>query len=109
MANRELNKEVLDSFIENFTEDLQKVYGENCSIENVVYHLIDRGVAATKNVRDYAIVHDFQEYKNKKGGSTIDFLISNEDKYQLSDRQIHTVIKKHTLKYCCGKYITNLP
>lgn len=107
MANREINKEVVESFIKNFSEDLIKKYGDNASLENVLYHLVDRCVIPSSRVRDFAIVHDFQ--KERGTMSTINWTMSNEVKYNLESRQIHRVIKKHTLRYCCGKYVTNLP
>lgn len=107
MANRDINKEVVESFIKNFSKELIKSYGENASLEDILYHLVDRGVIPTQRARDYAIVHDFMEAKGTM--STIDWVMSNETKYDLKDRQIHTVIKKHTLRYCCGKYVTSLP
>lgn len=107
MANGEIGKKVVESFIKNFLKDLQKKYGENASIEKVLYHLVDRGIIPTQRARDFAIVHDFQE--KSPSMSTINWVMENETKYQLKDRQIHNVIKKHTLRYCCGKYVTNLP
>ena len=107
MANKEINKEVVESFIKNFSKDLIKSYGENASLENVLYHLVDRGVIPTQRARDFAIVHDFQERDTSM--STINWVMANENKYELKDRQIHNVIKQYTLRYCCGKYVTNLP
>lgn len=106
MANKEIKREVVESFIKNFTKDLQKKYGDNTSLENVLYHLVDRGIAPTQRVRDFAIVHDFQE--RDQTISTINWTMLNEVKYNLESRQIHRVIKKHTLKYCCGKYVKNI-
>lgn len=106
MSNGSIKKEVVKSFIKNFIADLQKKYGENSSLENVLYHLVDRGVIPSSRARDFAIVHDFQD--KDMGMSTIDWVIENEIKYNLKDRQIHTVIKKHTLRYCCGNYVEDL-
>ncbi len=104
MANGEINKEVVESFIKNFSEDLIKKYGENASLEKVLYHLVDRGIIPTQRARDFAIVHDFQEVRGTM--STIDWVMSNEVKYNLKDRQIHNVIKTYTPRYCRGKYVT---
>ncbi len=109
MANKQMNKEVIDSFIKNFTRDLIRKYGENATLEEMVYHLIDKGIAPTERVRNYSIVHDFQEnLHSTQTISTIDWLIRNEVKYQLASRQMHTVIKKYTLKYCCRKHAVNI-
>jgi len=105
MANGEIKKEVVESFVKNFKTDLQKKYGENTSIEKVLYHLVDRGVIPSGRVRDFAIVHDFQQKQSTI--STMNWTMSNEVKYNLESRQIQRVIKKHTLRYCCGKYVSN--
>jgi len=104
MANKKLNREVIDSFIKNFTKDLIKRYGENASLENTIYHLIDKGIAPTSRVRDFAIVHDYQEYKANSTGSTWDFLMDGEEKYDLTGKKIKSKINDHTLRYCCVKH-----
>jgi len=106
MANKEIKREVVESFIKNFTKDLQKKYGENTSLENVLYHLVDRGIAPTQRVRDFAIVHDFQE--RDQTISTINWTMLNEVKYDLESRQIHNVIKQYTSRYCRSKYVKNI-
>jgi len=104
MANKKLNKEVIDSFITNFTLDLEKRYGKNANIKEILYHFIDKGIAPTSRVRDFAIVHDYLEYKARSTGSTWDFLMNGEDIYELSGRKIKSKINDHTLRYCCVKH-----
>jgi len=109
MANRRLSKEVLDSFLDNFTKDLKKSYGENITLDNVIYHLIDKGIAPTQRVRDYAIIHDFLDYKQTNTTITMkQWACMNEDIYTLDERKIRQKIKDHTLKYTCTKHVKNL-
>lgn len=90
-----LNKELVIDFTEHFSEDIRKKFGDNASVENVVYHMVEKGICTKIKVRNYVLVNDFYKYMSDHEGTVINFCIENEDRYNLTSEGIKSMIYKY--------------
>lgn len=90
-----LDKDIAENFASHFSEDIKNKFGENASVENIIYHIIDKGVATKVKVRNYVMVNDYYKYMSEHNGTMTDFCISIEDKYNMSCEVIKTMIYRY--------------
>ena len=100
-----IKKEVAQEFVKHFVADIQKKYGDNASLEDILYHFIERGVAPCNRITAYTIIKEHQHWKHECNGTTNDFVFENEQKYELKERQIKNIIYKHTYTYLIEKHV----
>ena len=105
MANKPINKRVLNRFNDQIIQDFKNVVDENASLENLCYYLIKRGIIPTERARNYAIVRDYQKYVLDTSGTKTDFCAVSNLEYILSEKQIQNIISKYLPKIFLEKHI----
>ena len=105
MANKPINKRVLNRFNDQIIQDFKNVFDENASLENLCYYLIKRGIIPTERARNYAIVRDYQKYVLDTSGTKTDFCAVSNLEYNLSEKQIQNIISKYLPKFFLEKHI----
>ena len=105
MANKPINKRVLNRFNDQIIQDFKNVFDENASLENLCYYLIKRGIIPTERARNYAIVRDYQKYVLDTSGTKTDCCAVSNLEYNLSEKQIQNIISKYLPKFFLEKHI----
>lgn len=90
--NRKVDKEIVNQF----TARLKKKYD---TIDEIIYHLIDRSVITEKRLRDYMIVKDFYEYKANNDVTHTTIFAKLSIKYSMSHRRVKDAVYNYTSEF----------
>ena len=89
---------IVKEFQDIIDEESSKRWGEEYTVKDVVYHLIENGIIAPKTLRNYMMFKDFDEYivlnKGRIGNTLIDISI----KHNISEKQCRNIIYKQRYK-----------
>lgn len=97
MGKRNNLKDVL-RFTEVLSKELALRFGENPSIKDMIYHLSSNGTIRPVALRNYLIIQDFyKKLKENKGHMNHTFMDMSIE-YNLSERQIQTIIYEYQKK-----------
>ena len=98
MTNRANPKELVFKFLETAEKELVSRFTDDAPIKDVLYHFVERGIIEPKRLRNYLITTDFERIlKQNKGHATHTFM-DLSIMYDLSERQIQSIVYKQRYK-----------
>jgi|TARA_B110000259_G_C13645209_1_gene253972 hypothetical protein len=97
MGKRNNLKNVL-RFTEILSKELQLRFGENPSIKDMLYHLSENGTIRPVALRNYLIIQDFYAKLKINNGHMNHTFMDMSIEYELSERQIQTIIYEYQKK-----------
>tara|TARA_R110002012_G_scaffold77863_4_gene198591 strand:- start:5890 stop:6210 length:321 start_codon:yes stop_codon:yes gene_type:complete len=90
---------VVQEFCTNMTHEIASRFGENASIKDIMYHLTERGIAKPIEVRNYQMLKDFDRLIVLNGGKCMDAFSNLSIKYEITERQVQTIIYSNRSKF----------
>lgn len=86
-------KQLIKNFSKILSEELDKRLGNNYNVEQVIYHLCERGIISEKTIRDRMIVYEYPiKLSTAKFGNT-EVCKEISYKYEISERRFYQIIK----------------
>lgn len=98
MAKKNNIKDVL-RFAEIVSEELELKYGSYPTIKDLITHLSVKGIIRPIVIRNYMIVVDFYKQLKKNDGHMTHTFIDISIQYEMSERQIQTIIYDYQKKF----------
>tara|TARA_R110002072_G_scaffold32190_2_gene98540 strand:+ start:548 stop:892 length:345 start_codon:yes stop_codon:yes gene_type:complete len=99
MAERQNSKEVVYEYLELIEQEVTIRIGKEATIKDTILHLIERGLIQPKKIRNYMIIHDFDNLLVSNEGNRTHTFMDLSIKYHLTERQAQTVVYKERVKY----------
>ena len=99
--------EFVVDFIEIIWVEIQVRFGEFATPKDVVYHLTEKGLCEPTRVRNYLIIHDFDSLLKENKGHVTHTFIDLAIKYELTERQIQSIVYKYRPKFTKNETILN--
>ena len=93
------NINLIIDFIEIMWIEVQTRFGEYATPKDVVYHLTERGLCEPTRIRNYLIIHDFDILLKQNKGHITHTFMDLAIKYEMSDRQIQSIVYKYRSKF----------
>ena len=90
--------ECVHEFIEVIWTEVQTRFGEFATPKDVVYHLVEKGIAEPTRVRNYLILYDFDKILKENKGHVTHTFMDLSIKYELGDRQVQGIVYKYREK-----------
>ena len=95
MAN---HKEKVDEFLDIVWKESAARWGEDFTVKDLVYHLIENGIIPPKSLRNYMMFRDFDKFivanKGHIGNTFIDISI----RHHITEKQCRNIIYKQRYK-----------
>jgi hypothetical protein len=89
----------VENFIEIVWNEIQTRFGEYATPKDIVYHLLERGIAEPIRVRNYLIIKEFDRLLVENEGHVTHTFMDLSIIYDLSDRQVQGVVYKYRNKF----------
>jgi hypothetical protein len=89
----------VEDFIETIWNEIQTRFGEYATPKDIVYHLIERGIAEPTRVRNYLIIKEFDRLLVENEGHVTHTFMDLSIIYDLSDRQVQGIVYKYRNKF----------
>lgn len=99
MAN---SKEIVDEFLDIIWAESEKRWGEDFTVKDLVYHLIENGIIPPKTLRNYMMFKDFDHFIVKNKGHIGNTFIDISIRHYITEKQCRNIIYKQ--KYKTDKY-----
>jgi|TARA_R110002074_G_scaffold1973_3_gene11885 hypothetical protein len=96
MAN---SNEVVSEFLDIVWEESKKRWGENLTIKDLVYHLVENGIIHPKTLRNYMMFKDFDKFLVPNEGHIGNTFIDLSIKHDLTEKQCRNIIYKQRYKF----------
>lgn len=92
------NLEDVIRFCDILAKELLLKYGEDYTIKDLIFHLSQNGTIKPVTLRNYLIIKDFYTKLKENGGHMNHTFIDMSIEYNLSERQIQTIIYEYQKK-----------
>ena len=89
---------IVKEFQDIINEESSKRWGDEYTVKDVVYHLIENGIISPKTLRNYMMFKDFDEYIVLNKGHIGNTLIDISIKHNISEKQCRNIIYKQRYK-----------
>lgn len=89
----------INEFVEIIWSEVQTRFGEFATPKDVIYHLVERGIAEPTRLRNYLIIKEFDKLLIQNNGHVTHTFMDLSIKYELSDRQVQGVVYKYRKKF----------
>tara|TARA_R110002020_G_scaffold285048_1_gene500608 strand:+ start:266 stop:607 length:342 start_codon:yes stop_codon:yes gene_type:complete len=86
-------------FAEILSEELHQRYGNYPTLKDVIFHLSQKGLIQPVTLRNYMIVIDFYKQLRLNEGHMTHTFMDISIEYDLSERQIQTIIYEYQKKF----------
>ncbi len=90
--------EIIDEFLDLVRDQSIIRWGEDFTVKDLVYHLIENGIIAPKSLRNYMMFRDFDIYITKNEGNIGNTIMDVAIRHDLSERQCRNIIYKQRYK-----------
>jgi hypothetical protein len=97
MGKRNNLKNVL-RFCDVLTEEIHLRYGDNPTVKDILFHLSSNGTIKPVTLRNYLIIQDFYKKLKINNGHMNHTFMDISIEYNLSERQIQTIIYEYQKK-----------
>ena len=99
MPKRKGNKpQIIYEYIEVLAVELNKRFGDQANTKDILGHLVERGMVEKKRLRNYMIIHDFDNLLvSNKGNRTATFM-DLSIKYDICESKVQNVVYKDRKK-----------
>lgn len=95
MAN---SREVIEEFRDLIWHESTVRWGEDFTIKDVVYHLIENGIIPPKTLRNYMLFVDFDKFLKENRGHIGHTFMDLSIKHNLTEKQCRNIIYKQRYK-----------
>jgi predicted transcriptional regulator len=102
---RQNKKEVVAEYLEIAEEEILKRWHEP-TIQDMLRHLIEKGIVDPKRLRNYMIIYDFDCLLKFNEGNRTHTFMDLSIKYDISERQVQSVVYKERKKEMTTMNIT---
>tara|TARA_R100001530_G_scaffold45609_1_gene34370 strand:- start:1299 stop:1616 length:318 start_codon:yes stop_codon:yes gene_type:complete len=102
---RQNKKEVVAEYLEIAEEEILKRWHEP-TIQDMLRHLIEKGIVDPKRLRNYMIIYDFDCLLKFNEGNRTHTFMDLSIKYDISERQVQSVVYKERKKEMATMNIT---
>ena len=102
---RQNNIDVVRDFIDIAGISLEKKFGSHPTCKDIVRHFVEQGIIEPKRLRNFMIIADFDRLLSVNKGSRTHTWMDLSIKYNLSERQIQSIVYKQRYK---NKKISNI-
>jgi len=85
-------------FCDILANDLLLKYGENFTVKDLIFHLSQNGTIKPVTLRNFLIINDFYVKLKQNDGHMNHTFIDISIEYNLSERQIQTIIYEYQKK-----------
>jgi hypothetical protein len=86
-------------FTEILSEELEHRFGAYPTLKDLLLHLSQNGIIKPITLRNYMIVQDFYSQLRKNKGHMMHTFMDMSIEYELSERQIQTIIYEYQKKF----------
>lgn len=93
------NLEEVQRFAQVLSEEIELRFGAYATSKDVLFHLSQYGLIRPITLRNYLIVVDFYKQLKKNEGHMTHTFMDISIEYNLSERQIQTIIYKYQKKF----------
>ena len=85
-------------FCEILTEEIHLRFGEYATVKDILFHLSSNGTIKPLTLRNYLIINDFYKKLKENDGHMNHTFMDMSIEYNLSERQIQTIIYEYQKK-----------
>jgi|TARA_R100000482_G_scaffold124933_2_gene80054 hypothetical protein len=96
MANKQ---EIVFEFRDILFEQLERRFGENFGLGDVIYQLCSQGLIPPKTLRNYMMIKDFDKFIVDNMGHVGNTFIDLSVKYEISEKQAKNIVYKQRNKF----------
>jgi len=89
---------IVKEFQDIINQESEKRWGEDYTVKDVVYHLVENGIISPKTLRNYMMFKDFDKYIVSNKGHIGNTLIDISIKHNISEKQCRNIIYKQRYK-----------
>ena len=95
MPNR---KEIVEEFLDIVRQESILRWGEDFTVKDLVYHLIENGIIAPKSLRNYMMFRDYDKFIVENEGHVGHTFMDISVRHDLTERQCRNIIYKQRYK-----------
>ena len=95
MAN---SKKIIDEFLDVMWKESVTRWGEEFTVKDLVYHLIERGIIPPKTLRNYMMFRDFDKFLIENQGHIGNTFIDISIRHHITEKQCRNIIYKQRYK-----------
>jgi hypothetical protein len=92
------SKVVVEEFISIIRDESVVRWGENYTVKDLVYHLVENGIIAPKSLRNYMMFKDFDKYIVENQGHIGKTFIDISIRHNITEKQCRNIIYKQRYK-----------
>jgi hypothetical protein len=94
---RQNKKEIVSEYLKIAENEILRRWHEP-SVQDILRHLVERGIVEPKRLRNYMIIYDFDCLLKFNEGSRTHTFMDLSIKYDISERQVQSVVYKERKK-----------
>lgn len=95
MPNR---KEIIEEFLDIVRQESILRWGEDFTVKDLVYHLIENGIIAPKSLRNYMMFRDYDKFIVENEGHVGHTFMDISVRHDLTEKQCRNIIYKQRYK-----------
>jgi|TARA_R110000823_G_scaffold149486_1_gene280252 hypothetical protein len=95
MAN---SKDIIDEFLDIVWAESESRWGEDFTVKDLVYHLIENGIIPPKALRNYMMFNDFDKFIVNNEGHIGNTFIDISIRHGITEKQCRNIIYKQRYK-----------
>ena len=95
MPNR---KEIVEEFLDIVRQESILRWGEDFTVKDLVYHLIENGIIAPKSLRNYMMFSDYDKFIVENEGHVGHTFMDISVRHDLTEKQCRNIIYKQRYK-----------
>lgn len=96
MAN---SKKIINEFLDIIWSEASRRWGEDFTVKDLVYHLIENGIIAPKTLRNFMMFKDFDRFIVENEGHIGNTFIDISIRHNLTEKQCRNIIYKQRHKF----------
>ena len=74
--------------------ELKKRFGSNVTLDNLVYHLVEKGIVRPTEVRRKVIAKDYAEFLDKHDGVRMRALYETMDRHDVTEMTVYKTLRR---------------
>jgi len=94
---RQNKQNVVYEYIDVAEQEISKRW-QHATIKDILRHLVERGIVEPKRLRNYMIIYDFDVILRYNEGNRTATFIDLSIKYDISERQVQSIVYKERRK-----------
>ena len=92
------SREIVDEFLDVVWEESKRRWGEDFTVKDLVYHLIENGIIAPKSLRNYMMFRDYDKFIVDNEGHVGHTFMDISVRHDLTEKQCRNIIYKQRYK-----------